>query len=286
MRINISTEELTDGCDAIVVLANEADRCVVLDAKDATSQRFLLPNWTDSDDYEKVLRNGVDTILNCCLKEHLSRVLFDLSLADDATSLLLNIILEEITDVLEAQDEYNVWVDLYVPFFMSRNADLVERFKEQLLPRNIVELHSFGDAGDDLQDRFEDFIKGFEKEKSFKELLLEKIEEKGYQKNSIFYKKAGVSCSTFSKTTSFIKNQIPNKRTIAALALALRLDIDGAQEFYNSAGYYLGKNAFVDQIIRFFIKEKIYDINEVNYCMLYYGLPILGSTVRGDNAMQ
>lgn len=101
---------------------------------------------------------------------------------------------------------------------------------------------------------------------SFHEMLFRLIEENN-QKESDIYKNAGIDRKLFSK----IRNNPayhPKKNTIIALCIALKLDIDNAIEFLESAGYALSPGDKGDIIIKYFIEKKIFDIDTIN-CALY-----------------
>ena len=142
----------------------------------------------------------------------------------------------------------------------------------------------FGVGGDTLKKKFLEFEKGLEYAKPFREHLLGLIDERQYRKDSEVYKAAGISKYTYSKITSFkiTPPHKPSKDTVAALSIGLKLSLDEAQKLYNSAGYYLGTTEFVDRVVRFFIEESLYEIDEVNYCLEYYGYPPLGERSRDD----
>lgn len=139
---------------------------------------------------------------------------------------------------------------------------------------------SFGGYGDKLKPEFETYRERTRNEKSFAQYLYELIERKGIAKFSEVYKTAGISKFTFSKIMNLSKPHQPAKGTVAALSIGLKLNLDEAQKLYNAAGYYLGYSDLADKIIRFFIEKQLYDIDEVNYCLLYYDLPILGEKTR------
>ncbi len=140
--------------------------------------------------------------------------------------------------------------------------------------------HSFGEHGDPLKDRFEEFDSQLRGKINFRDYLLSIIDEKGYKKYSEVYKASGVSRYTFSKLLSFDKDHKPSKDTVTAFTIGLRLNLDDAQKLYHIAGYHLGTTELVDRVVRFFISESLYDIDEVNYCLDYYGHSVLGEKLR------
>lgn len=140
--------------------------------------------------------------------------------------------------------------------------------------------HSFGIQGDSLKEQFEEFDSHLRGAVKFRDYLNTLINERGYEKYSEVYKAAGISKYTFSKILNFNKEHKPSKDTVAALTIGLKLNLDDAQKLYHSAGFHLGTTDLVDRVIRFFISESRYDIDEVNYCLCCYEHPILGEKPR------
>lgn len=154
----------------------------------------------------------------------------------------------------------------------ENRGQLLDRLERYLArPILISETQVFGDINDDLAPRFVEYqIK--QKGKHFRQYLMEVIANKGNKKSTEIYGPARVSKSVYSKTTNFDLDppHIPQKGAIAGLCISLRLNIDEAEEFYNAAGYALTKSDFVDRVVRFFILEGIYDVDEINFCIDYF----------------
>lgn len=167
-------------------------------------------------------------------------------------------------------------------FFIDNLSNKLSYDLDVVLNKPIMQTvnHSFGDYGDPLKGKFEKFDSLQYKGPNFRDKLIEFIDKGGYTKNSQVYKAAGISKYTFNKILSFAKNHRPSKDTVAALTIGLKLNIEEAQDLFHSAGYHLGTTDRVDRIIRFFISESIYNIDEVNFCLYYYGYPILGEKPR------
>ena len=100
-------------------------------------------------------------------------------------------------------------------------------------------------------------------EKTFTEMLLSIIENKG-KKISEVYNKAGITKQHFSKIKNNPDYQ-PSKNTALALAVALNLSSEETEDLIGRAGYTLSKSSKKDLIIEYFIKEKIFDVDEINY---------------------
>lgn len=150
---------------------------------------------------------------------------------------------------------------------------------------------SFGDYDDQIKPDFEKFIIDIDTKKedkgepkTFAECLFALIDSKQIAKDSQVYFAAGISKATFSKIRS--SDSIPykpSKGTVAALAIGLKLSFQEAQQLYHIAGYHLGTTDITDLVIRFHIDRKIYDIQKVNFCLMYYKVPLLGAQSREES---
>ena len=109
----------------------------------------------------------------------------------------------------------------------------------------------------------------------FSETLLKLIDRTG-KKDSEIYKKANVDRKLFSK----IRNNPdyrPSKSTAIAFAIALELDLDGLKDLIGRAGYALSRSSKADIIIEFFVKQKKYDIFEINEALFAFDQSLLGA---------
>ena len=111
-------------------------------------------------------------------------------------------------------------------------------------------------------------------DESFSQMLFRKIDEKGFKKDSDFYKKANITKQTFSKMKT--PDYHPKKTTAGAAAIALELSLDGTNELLMKAGYCLSHSLRFDIIVEYFISEKIYDIDQINISLFDYDQPLLG----------
>ena len=108
----------------------------------------------------------------------------------------------------------------------------------------------------------------------FTETLLKLIDRSG-EKDSVIYKRAGLSRQHFSK----IRNDphySPTKPTAVALALALRLDLAQTNDLIGRAGFTLSNSSKFDLIIRYFIEHSNFDITEINMALYEFDQPLLG----------
>lgn len=101
--------------------------------------------------------------------------------------------------------------------------------------------------------------------KSFAETLFSFIDEKGLTDVQA-YVNSNISRKQFSKIRSETEYH-PKKETVFAFIIGLGLSMEEAVKLLQSAGYafcYSGLSGKLDQAMRFFIENKMYDIMEVN----------------------
>lgn len=112
------------------------------------------------------------------------------------------------------------------------------------------------------------------KEATFAVTLVELISKSG-KKNSEIYKKANVDKKLFSKIVNNV-NYHPSKETALSFAIALQLDLAQTQDLIGRAGYTLSHSSKFDLIIEYFIREKNYNIFEINEVLFAFDQVLLG----------
>ena len=118
----------------------------------------------------------------------------------------------------------------------------------------------------------EDMLK--QADAGFTEKLLELIDKTG-KKDSEVYKKANISKQHFSKIRNN-PNYKPTKPTAIALALALELNLEDTKDLLERAGYALTNSSKFDVIIMYFIRERNYNMFDINAALFEFDQSLLG----------
>lgn len=87
---------------------------------------------------------------------------------------------------------------------------------------------------------------------------------------------APISTASCSPKSGRAKNYTPSKRTVLALAIALKLTLNETEDLLKRAGYALSPNQKFDVVVEYFISNGKYDIFEMNEVLFHYDQPLLG----------
>lgn len=112
----------------------------------------------------------------------------------------------------------------------------------------------------------------------FTETLLKLIDQTG-KKDSEIYKKANVTKQHFSKIRNN-PNYKPTKSTALAFAVALELDLKQTNDLIGRAGYTLTNSSKFDVIVTYFIREKKYNMFDINAALFQFDQSLLGSAEK------
>ena len=143
--------------------------------------------------------------------------------------------------------------------FASRGGGSYGRMLRYGLPEDAIEYGvpkdavGYGVPKKEICDAFQ------QAESTFAECLFSLIDEQEAADADV-YKRAGVSKSVFSKIR---QGQLPEKKTIIALAITLRLPLTKTQDLLQKAGYFLSNSLRDDLIVRGFIVAREYDIDKI-----------------------
>jgi len=124
------------------------------------------------------------------------------------------------------------------------------------------------------KEKIKEFVKK-KKIKGFRDLLFKFIDDNN-QVDAEVYKKALLDRRLFSKIRSN-QDYHPNKKTVIALLLALKLELEQSLQLLKAAGYSLSESSVFDLVIVYCITHKIYDLDKVNEILEEMQLTPLGT---------
>lgn len=110
--------------------------------------------------------------------------------------------------------------------------------------------------------------------KTFVDTLIVHINKKGMRDAEV-YKAAQIDRRLFSKIMSD-RQYKPAKDTAIAIAIALRLSLDEANDLLSRAGYTFSHSNKKDIIIEYFFRERIYKLDDINQVLFNLGQKIIG----------
>ena len=156
--------------------------------------------------------------------------------------------------------------DNYKPVnFTSLDKEIKRRFLSQFdyIPG------AFSKTSRGMLSRIAELILKRPEGQTFSEKLMSLIKMKGMKPYDV-YDNAAITKQHFSKIKNNIDYQ-PAKGTAIALAISLHLNLDETNDLLHRAGYTLSHSIKSDLIVEYFIKEKFYDVDEINIQLHEHG---------------
>lgn len=100
------------------------------------------------------------------------------------------------------------------------------------------------------------------KSDTFQQRLYYYIQKKNLDDKTV-YTRATLDRRHFAKIRKDV-NYRPQKATVFALAVSLKLDLDETEDLLSRAGFAFSNSSYADLIVQFFIEHQIYDIGYIN----------------------
>ena len=178
-----------------------------------------------------------------------------------------------LTPVQKFRDEnFTAQLDLY----------LEQNFRE--MPTNTggvkfsISAHSLGEPAES-EKTFDVIIRGLKDKLGlagslFSDYLFKLIKRKNLTEVEV-YKRAHLDRRVFSKIRNE-RNYMPAKKTVLAIAFAMKLDFKETNTLLARAGYFLSSARKEDVIAAYFVENQIHDMFLLNEVLDYYNCPTLG----------
>lgn len=120
----------------------------------------------------------------------------------------------------------------------------------------------------------EEYIVNEKDSLTFSKLVKKTMDEKGISSKDI-YKNSLINRKLFS-ALNVNDDYIPSRETAIMYCIALKLSYEDSVKLMKSAGYSFYEYSNFDQIVKYFLDNKIYNIDKINDALYYYTKKCLG----------
>jgi len=207
---------------------------------------------------EANLRSAYRKSLNICLENNYRTIAFPLLSQEfnypHRECYFIGV--DEIMRFLREHPEMIVYMVIYKNF-----PEIIKEDKQAEIAKYIVDNTSM-------------IIESNKSTKKFVPLLKNYLDDKGYTNEEFAYF-ANIAPSALEKILSGDIEEI-SKETILAMAIALRLSIDEANELLNTKGYVIDPSIVSDLVVCYYLKHGGATVIDVNNMLFMYGFKALG----------
>ena len=239
----------------------------------ALSCEMGLPAFRE-DGEEEILRDCFDKALAALTASGAREIRFDLNDLEYATYLLA--VFSEEAAAIEG-----IPVDTFLTFSLTLPCGKHwEELKAALFDYSERKLASKEE--EEMKEeyaRFERTLLRRERQMNFGECIGYFMQKKGILNDHTLYKRCCISKNSFFSQVKLLpleERKTPQRRSLIAYAIGLRLDLDEVELLYHSAGFQFGTVDFYDRFLRFIIEKKIYSFTEANHYLFLLEKPPLG----------
>ena len=209
---------------------------------------------------------NVLNVLNEAVHQDIHRVTFEGDCDRDSLKMFLKVIGEFLLD-------HELDVRLVLNKTSCRLFEELERFADRAMEEQSVTFCQRSRCAAPLKSQWETELENVvnsHHEMSFQQKLLSLIDEKKMTDVEV-YKRADLDRKLFSKIRCN-EDYRPSKKTILALAIALKLDMEETEDLLSRAEYALSPFSKADLIVEYFIRHENYNIYELKVALYEYGL--------------